>query len=92
MRRFFEGQIDNLYRAWLETGGLGSFASRPDYQIGWLFQERAALEARILDRAAEMAPDVPTRRQGGYRTDALACPRRPDISKSGTFREEERGP
>jgi hypothetical protein len=52
MRRFFGAQIDNLYQAWLDTGDIGRTIPRPHPHLGWLFAERAALEARILHRAA----------------------------------------
>jgi hypothetical protein len=57
MQRFFVGQIDNLYRAWLETGDIG-VAHRPHRDLGWLFQHRAAIEAELVHRAAGTAPDT----------------------------------
>jgi hypothetical protein len=51
MQRFLEGQIDTLYRVWLATGDIG-VAHRPHRDLGWLFQERAAIEAEILHRTA----------------------------------------
>jgi hypothetical protein len=61
MRTFFEMEAERLYGAWLQTGDLGASNSTVDRQLGWLLRERAALDAKMMGRAAEI--DVPAATQ-----------------------------